>query len=298
MLFNLRKLCQILYRYSGTGLPRLAEAIRRRTARRAAQHPHLALVWIEDFCGTLRFCCDLSEHMGSQIFFKGSYSGEQLTVLRRLLAPDAVFVDAGANQGEFTVCAASCVPNGHVIAFEPFPAARERLGRNVAGNRFENVTVHSVGLSDNNQDDIPFYGADSEFSDGTQNIGLQTLFGVPGRNVLLTHINLRRLDDLLPSGQRVDVMKIDVEGAELAVMKGAEETIRREKPAIIFEANHETSEAAGYPVRALYEWLDRQDYQLQMIGPDGKFYPLNEKNHFCNVLAQHPGALTSRVVQQ
>ena len=112
-----RRAMRWMYGAQGTGLPRIAEAFRRRTARWAVEHSDEALVWIDDFCGNRYFCCDLSEHMGSQIYFKGSYSGGQLVVLRQLLTPEAVFVDAGANQGEFTVCAAGCVPEGHAFAF-------------------------------------------------------------------------------------------------------------------------------------------------------------------------------------
>jgi FkbM family methyltransferase len=283
-----RLVARNMYRMQGTGLPRISEAIRRRVARGAAMQPEKGSVWIDDFCGDLRFCCDLSEHMGSQIFFRGSYSGGQLVVLRRLLSPDAVFVDAGANQGEFTVCAAGRLPDGHVFAFEPVPAVRERLERNVAGNGFGNVTICPVGLSDENQDDVPIYGADSAFSDGTQHMGLPTLFDVSGRSSPLAQITLRRLDEELPEGQRVDVMKVDVEGAELAVLKGAAQTIQREKPTIIFEANAETCEAAGYSVEALFEWLERHGYDQKVIGPAGELTPLGEQVRFCNVLAVHP----------
>ncbi len=284
-----RLVARNLYRMQGTGLPRISETIRRRMARIAAMRPENGPVWIEDFCGDLRFCCDLSEHMGSQIFFRGSYSGGQLVVLRRLLSPDAVFVDAGANQGEFTVCAAGRLPDGHVFAFEPVPAVRERLERNVAGNGFGNVTIHSVGLSDENQDDVPIYGADSAFSDGTQhNIGLPTLFDVSGRSRPLARITLRRLDAVLPVNQRVDVMKVDVEGAELAVLKGAAQTIQREKPAVIFEANAETCEAAGYSVDALFDWFEHHGYDMKVIGPAGELTPPEEQVRFCNVLAVHP----------
>jgi FkbM family methyltransferase len=245
-------------------------------------------VWIDDFCGDRRFCCDLSEHMSSQIFFRGSYSGGQLVVLRRLLVPEAVFVDVGANQGEFTVCAAGQVPEGRVFAFEPVPAVRERLERNVAGNGFNNVTVHPVGLSDGSRDDVPIFGADSEFADGTQHIGLPTLFDVSGRSHPLAHINLRTLDEVLPADQRVDVMKVDVEGAELAVLQGGEATIEREKPAIIFEANAETCEAAGYTVEALLAWLSDRGYELAVIGPAGDLKPAGKRVRFCNMLARHP----------
>jgi FkbM family methyltransferase len=282
-----KQLCRFLYNYPGTGLPRIAEAIRRHVARWASTHPEKALVWIDDFCGKLRFCCDLSEHMGSQIFFKGSYSGGQLVVLRRLLRADAVFVDAGANQGEFTVCAAGQVPEGRVFAFEPVPAVRERLERNVTANAFGNVTVHPVGLSAEDGYDVTIYGADSPFSDGTQNAGLPTLFDVSGRSRPLALIALRRLDEVLSDGQRVDVMKIDVEGAELAVLQGAEQTIQREKPAIIFEANEETCRAAGYSVAILFEWLRNHGYDLEIIGPVGELTPVDNQASFCNVLALH-----------
>lgn len=287
VLRAVRAVARPLYRMQGTGLPRVAEITRRQTARWAARHLQPSWVWIDDFCGGSRFCCDLAEHMGSQIFFKGSYSGGQLVVLRRLLHPDAVFIDAGANQGEFTVCAAGCVPDGHVWAFEPVPEVRERLERNVAGNGFRHVTVSPMGLSDASREDVPIFGADSAFSDGTQNIGLPTLFDVSGRGRALARINLRPLDEVLPAGQRVDVMKVDVEGAELAVLQGAESTIQREKPAIIFEANAETCEAAGYSVEVLLGWLSERGYALEVIGPAGELKPAPGRVDFCNMLARH-----------
>lgn len=284
---KIRYFCHFLYQLKGTGLPRIAEIIRQRTAQWATTHPEEAQVWIDDFCGDQRFCCDLSEHMGSQIFFKGSYSGGQLVVLRRLLGPDAVFVDAGANQGEFTVCAGGALSIGHVFAFEPVPAVRELLERNVTGNRLNNVTVHPMGLSDVSRDNVPIFGANSEFTDGTQHIGLPTLFEVSGRSHLLAHIHLRRLDDVLQRNQRVDVIKVDVEGAELAVLQGAEVTILREKPAIIFEANEETCKAAGYHLGEIFDWLRERGYELADIDQEGRLTPLVAEKAFENVLATH-----------
>lgn len=274
-----------MYRMQGTGLPRIAEAIRRRVARWAGLHRGKATIWIDDFCGGLRFCCDLSEHMGSQIFFKGSYSGGQLKVLRDLLTPDSVFVDVGANHGEFTVCAADQVSKGHVFAFEPVPTIRERLERNVVANGFENVTIHPVGLSDTQQDDVPIYGEDSDYLDGTSHLGLPTLYGIPGRSSPLGNISLSRLDDLLSKEQRVDLLKIDVEGAEFCVLKGAEETIKREKPAIIFESSDLTASAAGYSMNELYFWLEKLGYQFEIIGDDGGLKPFETPVDFCNILA-------------
>jgi len=283
-----RTFCRFLYAFPGTGLPRGGEVIRRIMARWAFAHPEKAILFINDFCGDLNFYCDLSEHMGSQIYFRGSYSGDQLTVLLELLTPDAIFVDAGANQGEFTVCAAGALPRGQVFSFEPVAKVRERLERNVQANGFDNVTIYEVGLSDAEQDDVPIFGAQSKFADGTQHIGLPTLFDMNGRSEQLDVVNLRRLDDILPEGQRIDVIKVDVEGAELAVLRGAETTILREKPAIIFEANAETCKAAGYSVENLCDWLLQRGYALERIGQNGDLAPVSEQVPFSNILARHP----------
>lgn len=283
----LRRTTRLLYAQQGTGLPRLAEWIRRRMASYLlSQAQDRRDVWIHDFCGNLKFCCDLTEHMSSQIFFRGDYSGDQLIVLRRLLHEDSVFVDAGANQGEFSICAAGVAPEGQVFAFEPVPAIRERLQRNVAANGFRNVQVHALGLSDGKRDGVPIYGAATTFQDGTHHIGLPTLFEVSGRSRELCKISLQCLDDVMPGSQRVDVIKIDVEGAELAVLHGAEKTIRREQPAILFEASEKTAEAAGDSVQAIFEWLRRRGYKLQVIGSGGHLKSLDERKPFDNVLAQ------------
>ena len=108
----------------------------------------------------------------------------------------------------------------------------------------------------------------------------------------MAHITLRRLDGVLSKSQRVDVIKIDVEGAELAVLKGAEQTIQREKPALVFEASAVTCEAAGHSVAALFEWLENLGYVLQSIGPAGELTPVIEDAEFSNILAQHSGGRT------
>lgn len=282
-----RVVARILYGLPGTGLPRIAEYLRRSAARKAIRPGHQPFVWIDDFCGNLKFCCDLTEHMGSQIFFKGSYSGEQLTLLRRLLREDSVFVDVGANQGEFTICAAGLIDpkKGAVHAFEPVSTVRTRLERNVAANGFTHVTIHSTGLSDMAANDVPIYGADAVFADGTENIGLPTLFDVQGRSVLLEKIALRRLDDVLGDSRRVDVVKIDVEGAEWSVLRGAEGIIDVSRPAIIFEANEETCRAAGYSIHELVGWLVKKDYRLWSIEGRGNLDAYDTDRAFCNVLA-------------
>lgn len=282
----LRRVCIVLYSWPGTGLPRVGEAFRRYIARQARCGKVSRERWVANFCNNQLFCCDLTEHMGSQIFFRGHYSGDQLAVLRRILRPTSVFIDIGANQGEFTVCAAGLVTDGFVHAFEPVPFLRQRLDRNVSANGFLNVKIHPFGAFNEYCDDVPIYGADAVFVDGTANSGLPTIYAIEGRRAPLARIALRKLDDVLLPETRIDVMKIDVEGAELFVLKGAEKIILRDRPYIIFEANAETCRAAGYSVSDICAWLKDRGYQLASIGSSGKLLPVLENkiemgNIFC-----------------
>lgn len=282
----MRQTTRFLYRLQGTGLPRLAESIRKQTARIARSKGRAAHAWIDDFCGDLRFRCDLSEHMGSQIFFRGAYSGDQLLLLKRLLGRNSVFVDVGANQGEFTICAAAMVPDGAVHAFEPVSALRKRLQINIDANGFQNITIYPVGLSDQKRDDVPIYGSSGPFVDGTENSGLPTLYNVEHRTHELERINLRTLDACLQANQtHVDLIKIDVEGAELSVLRGSENVIHTSKPYIIFEANEETAYAAGHNVTDICDWLKERQYRLLQIGLNGELFELGEGQNFSNILA-------------
>ena len=82
---------------------------------------------------------------------------------------------------------------------------------------------------------------------------------------------MHKLDDVFPRDVTIEVMKVDVEGAELAVLEGAGETIERTKPYVIFEANSDTSEAAGYSIETLLSWFTDHGYRLARIGRGKSF---------------------------
>lgn len=288
-----RRLARMLYGMRGTGLPRLADALRRREAARARSAPGDVDVWIDDFRGALRFCCDLSEHMGSRIFFRGSHSGAQLDLVERLLEADSVFVDVGANQGEFTVCAAARVSRGRVIAFEPVPALRARLERNVDANGFRNVEIHAFGLSDRPRDGVPIFVDEHVTDDCTRNDGTSSLFADAAGGRAVAEVSVRTLDDMIADRYRVDLIKIDVEGSELPVLRGAEQVLVRDRPILLLEANAETCEAAGYDVSALFRCIEDFGYGLYSVDASGQLRPADAGERFANVLAAPPGRLAA-----
>jgi FkbM family methyltransferase len=284
LYYMLRRLTQPAYRIKGLGLGRICEFVRRWVARHAPQTP----LRIDDFRGDTKFECFLKEHMGGQIFFRGSYSGDQLTLIEKLLDRADVFLDVGANQGEFSIAAARIVQQGKVIAFEPVSEYRERLIENVRLNNFVNVQVISVALGEK-EGSLPIYDQQEMFMDGTRHEGLPTLFASESRHHAREVVPVKRLDDVLREldVSRVNVIKLDIEGAEWNALRGAVNTLARCRPTLIVEIGRETCQAAGYEPEALVEWLSGLGYRIEKIIEGGKTIPINQESleNFQNVVA-------------
>lgn len=284
VFYFLRTLTRPAYRIKGVGLGRLCEMARRWAARRA---PHTPLL-IRDFRGSASFRCFLREHMGGQIFFRGSYSGDQLTIVERLLDDRSVFIDVGANQGEFSIAAAKVAKLGRVISFEPVAEYRERLLENVRINALGNVEVIPVALGDE-EGALPIYDQPEAFSDGTRHEGLPTLFASQVRSRPIEVVPIRRLDDVLQELgiAKVHVIKLDIEGAEWMALRGAVKTLATSRPVLILEVGRETCRAGGYEPEALAEWLANLDYRMEKVEEAGKTLPLHPSSlgDFQNIVA-------------
>ena len=285
-IFPPRHWVRWLYALKGTGLPRLAELIRKIQAKR---HPNAEII-IDDFGGDSKFACRLNEHMGSQIYWRGTYSGYQLDVLASCLRPGGVFIDLGANQGEFTVFAARLVgKDGRVFAFEPSPQMQQRLSKNIQLNNFDHVTIEEFAVADK-PGRLSLLSPTGAFTDGTTHDGLPTLYHQEGTvtgsatEVAVTTLDQWQLEKKL---DRVDLIKMDIEGAELPALQGGKELIQRFRPSLIIELNSTTSHAAGYTMIDLVNWLQVQDYLVFEITENGAVTRLNVEKlqPFQNILA-------------
>ncbi len=157
--------------------------------------------------------------------YRSGYEPETSALFDRLIPPDGVFFDVGANWGHFSLYVASregfC---GRVHAFEPMPPAFRDLESTVRATRLNHlVEIHNVALSDSD-------GSAAMILPDGEHSGLATISpGASGHAV-----SLSRLDSLqLPNPT---LIKIDVEGHEAAVLRGAWRTIDENRPMIIFES--------------------------------------------------------------
>ncbi len=225
-----------------------------------------------DFDGDLRLKIDRSSFIGSSIYWNGYSSLNELYLLGRLLEPHMVFVDVGANQGEFTLYAAKRLPAGKVLAFEPVEERYRHLIENVQMNGLENICAYNVGLSDYVGEFEMYMPQDIRRSNqtfnGLANEGTASVFRSSARPSKACTARLETFDRVFrESGlSRLDVIKIDVEGAELHVLRGARDAIDQYRPAIIMEMSAESLEAAGHTTGDVIDFLDNLHYELFLIG--------------------------------
>jgi FkbM family methyltransferase len=160
-----------------------------------------------------------------------SYEPETLQVFQTVLKSAGVFVDVGANTGLFSLMAA-IDRSRRVIAFEPVPAIFSLLRANVQLNRLANLTTEQLAVSDADGD-IAFYITRTRGGVATDSSSIPG-FRANVEKFLLKGVTLDGYLKTTAPG-RVDLLKIDVESAEPSVLRGARQTIQRDRPIILCE---------------------------------------------------------------
>lgn len=158
----------------------------------------------------------------------GSYEAAKARLFARHIQRGNVVYDVGANVGFYTLLSASCVgADGKVVAFEPLPRNQLYLRRHVALNNASNVQIIDAAVCDRS--------GEARFDD-SRDPSMGELAPTGGITVKTVS-----LDELIDQGAipLPDLIKIDVEGAEDAVLRGAADLLKRHKPRI-FLATHGT----------------------------------------------------------
>jgi len=155
-----------------------------------------------------------NEDVGRSIYYRGGYEQPETDFFRRTLRPADVCFDVGANVGYFTLLFALCCSEGTVHCFEPVPLNFHTLSMNILLNGYSNVAANTIALSDRPGKAEFCICSDSAFSS----------FVNTGRKptAATTLVEMQTLDDYCEVRQipRVDILKVDVEGAEGRVIAG------------------------------------------------------------------------------
>jgi FkbM family methyltransferase len=183
--------------------------------------------------------------------------------LRRLLAPGDVFFDVGSNVGFFSLLAAREVgPTGSVHAFEPIAQIAEAVRRNAARNGLDNVTVHAVAVSDmDGQADLLLAehpgGATLSHADAPPDLAGSATVPVVS------------LDGLVGTGRAPvpNVVKIDVEGAEMEVLDGMRAVLTAHRPHLVCELDSGDSALLAAKVAVWRERMAAIEYAVEDLEP-------------------------------
>lgn len=194
-----------------------------------------------------------------QYFAHVPYEPGATAAVLSMLAPEGVFVDVGANAGYFTVIAGLRVgPSGRVFSFEPNPGVRAQLVQHVTMNGLaDRVNVAGVALGDRCADDVPLFLSCWPENDGLASLtpSAETMRRGGLRADATVPVRVRTFDEWVAplAVARIDLMKIDVEGAEMQVLCGMHETLSRRPPRRIICETTPESEAAALLASCGYE---------------------------------------------
>ena len=210
--------------------------------------------------GGARIRVDMRTGMGTSIYVYKCWEYPVTELLKAVLQPGMCFLDVGANIGYYSMVAAA--RGARVYAFEPVRKLFEALLGNVALNPGFNVSAHSIALAHYTRPTTFFVVNDPE------NQGLSSLNESP-EAVAIT-IPAQSLDDFVQEQkvQRIDLMKVDVEGAEEQVFQGGTEVLGNDvAPDIIFECHpgatsDEMLRAFGYRI---YEFRGQREYEARNL---------------------------------
>ena len=233
----------------------------------------------------------LPDQIQSRIYFFGIWEPEISDYIAKNLAAGDCFIDVGANVGYFSLLFARLVgPTGRVFALEPDPRNFDLLRRNIERNGYSNVTAVPVALSRES--------GRQKFSRSPHNFADHCLGDGLGQREKI-EVEVVRLDDLFPGpAKRVNLLKLDIQGAEFAAIDGAREVLRANPDIVLLtefwpdgmrrfgddpEKYLETLRALGFSLRLVG---GRSRPELRPIDHLEDLFKLCEGERFVNLLGR------------
>lgn len=201
------------------------------------------------------FKLDISKVVDHFVYF--GFNDEAFNNLMTFIKEDSIIVDVGANVGRFTLPFASKARNGKVLSFEPDATSFSNLEKNCKLNSFDNITLVNKGLGSKN-------ASFQLFVVNKNNPGMNRILNDGSSHDSCSEIEVVKLDDYLNqlNLDKVDVIKIDVEGFENEVIEGAREVIVKYKPLLFVEMSNENLKEHGSSFELLVKKIEELGYKI------------------------------------
>ena len=187
------------------------------------------------------------------------YDRLTIKIMKRHLDKDSNCIDVGVLDGEILDKFQKFAPGGQHFGFEPIPEKFGNLEHKYRNN--QNITIYNVALS--NQD------GSTEFNYVTSNPSYSGIrkrsYDRSGEKDTSIKVNTKKLDSYLEELPQIDMIKIDVEGAEYWVIEGAKKLISRDKPLLVFEHGIGGADIYDISPAKMYDLLAELNYTIYLL---------------------------------
>jgi FkbM family methyltransferase len=194
-----------------------------------------------------------------------------VAALSRVISATASCIDIGAGIGAISLQLSKIAPKGHVHAFEPEPASFGYLTQNIAANDIVNITAYNLRISG-----------------GSEDPGLNRAWKPSGETIQCVSLDEWASKSNIPA---VDFIRLDAEGMEPAILRGADELLRRERPDLAIEFVAQSGNDPGHDsAQRLYRMLKTYWEQIYLIprNMSDQLVPINDFDHLVRLI--EPGS--------
>ncbi|MGA9771244.1 MAG: FkbM family methyltransferase [Blastocatellia bacterium] len=251
-------------RLAATMIHRLPVARYRAMSALSSHFKYPFLMQLSAQLGGYWFKCDLRDSIAREICFNSRYEPQETSLIESILRPGMTFADVGANWGYFTLIAAHLVGKaGRIISLEPDPRLFQTLQDNVSRNDLSQVTALQLAAADK-----PGTLALNGYDENGGNWGVSSLIADAVESAAIFPATARPLDALLDEQgiDRVDLLKMDIEGAEEMALRGMSEGLAKHRyRRILLEAHPALLRAQKRTTKDVLDLLIAAGYQGWII---------------------------------
>jgi len=218
-------------------------------------------VWTQVEPG-IKMKLDPYDLVSRKILEEGVWEPQSIQAVADHLSPKATFIDVGAHVGYYSLKAATLVgPNGHILSIEPNPQTLPKLRANIEASEAHAVSVWPVACAQS-ESTLQFFAA-PESNTGESSLSKENASQEGAAAVPYT-VQARPLDAIVKEAKldRVDVIKIDVEGAEFEVLKGAANILDEYRPVLVIELMPNQLKSMGTSMDEVTRFLASHGYSM------------------------------------
>ncbi len=234
-----------------------------------------------------KLICDPKSSYGSLVFYNSLPEYAEQMFMYQFVEANDIVVDIGAHIGSETVLLGSKLASGRIYSFEPTPAILPHLKANISiNNLMDRIVVESMAISDHNGYTKFYLSTESEVNSLHKNKG--------SKEISIKTITLDKYASVYDI-QHVNLLKIDVEGYEYAVIRGSKSLLTKHKiDVIVFEVNDQSGSCYQDNLKTR-ELLSSYGYKLYLVSQDGKLTKYVHFDQVHNCIAISPKIKPSRM---